>query len=69
MEFEQLISLIEEKSLDLQRKALSSVNQLLVIRNWPVGYYILEFEQKGRTGQGMGNAFLKPLTKRIKRKG
>ena len=27
--------------------AKSAVNQLLTIRNWVIGYYIVEFEQNG----------------------
>ena len=49
MKFTELIKVIENTSNQLQKRALNSVNQLLVIRNWLIGCYIVEYEQKGAT--------------------
>ena len=45
--FKQLIASIEETHLHLQASAANAVNQALTIRNWLIGYYIVEFEQEG----------------------
>jgi predicted nuclease of restriction endonuclease-like (RecB) superfamily len=68
MKFEQLIALIEETSQGLQRKALSSINRLLVIRNWLIGYYIVEFEQKGDDRARYGRRLLNTLAEALEKK-
>lgn len=45
--FQLLISQITDTHKHLQLQAANAVNQLLTIRNWLIGYYIVEFEQKG----------------------
>lgn len=46
-DFKHLISHIEEIHRQLQAKAANAVNQALTIRNWLIGYFIVEFEQNG----------------------
>ena len=45
--FEILVNSIQETHHSLQQNGLRSINKHLTIRNWLVGYYIVEFEQKG----------------------
>jgi len=47
MNFELLVNTIQQTHNQLQQSAIKSVNKQLTIRNWLVGCYIVEFEQKG----------------------
>ncbi len=47
MQYNDLIQSIETAHYTLQKRAISAVNQQLVIRNWLIGFYIVEFEQNG----------------------
>ena len=68
MQFEQLITIIEQTSRGLQKKALTSVNQLLVIRNWQVGFYLVQFEQKGEDRAKYGEKLLETIAEELKKK-
>ena len=43
--------------------AKGAVNQLLTIRNWALGYYIVEYEQNGKDRAGYGSNLLQRLEK------
>ena len=49
--------------------AKGAVNQLLTIRNWVIGYYIVEFEQNGQERAKYGENLLKDLATRLSIKG
>ena len=49
--------------------AKGAVNQLLTIRNWVIGYYIVEFEQNGQERAKYGEHLLKDLAARLNIKG
>lgn len=66
--FEKLTKIIEETQNILQKKALSVTNQLLVIRNWLVGFYIVEFEQHGKDKAEYGKKLFSSLSKSLKNK-
>jgi hypothetical protein len=53
----------------LQQSALRSVNKHLTIRNWLIGFYIIEFEQKGKDRADYGEKLLFELSKSINIKG
>lgn len=53
----------------LQAQAAHAVNLSLTARNWLIGCYIVEYEQNGEDRAQYGDALLKQLAKRIKRKG
>lgn len=59
MNFENLLIAIEETHVKLNRKAISQVNYYNTIRNWLIGYFIIEFEQYGEDRATYGNAVLK----------
>ena len=67
--FKELISTIENVHSQLQYKAASAVNQALTTRNWLIGYYIVEFEQKGEDRSIYGSKLLKDLAKKLSIKG
>jgi len=68
MRFKQLIALIEQTNQGLQKKAISSINQLLVIRNWLIGFYIVEFEQNGDDRAKYGQRLLKTIAEELEKK-
>ena len=58
LNFNLLISLIEQTHKQFQQQAIKAVNIALTIRNWLVGYYIVEFEQKGEDRAEYGSKLL-----------
>lgn len=50
-------------------RAKSAVNQLLTVRNWAIGYYIVEFEQNGSDRAKYGTNLLGKLADKIDVKG
>lgn len=49
--------------------AQSAVNQLMTLRNWAIGYYIVEYEQGGSDRAKYGSHLLKNLENQISEKG
>lgn len=68
MNFETLLVLITDTQQHLQRRALQSVNQLLTIRNWLIGFYIVEYEQHGADRAKYGDQLLQSLAKELKKR-
>ena len=69
MNFEILVNTIQRTHNTLQQSALKSVNKHLTIRNWLVGFYIFEFEQKGEDLANYGEKLLFELAKSVNIKG
>lgn len=69
MNFKILVNTIRETHSTLQQSALKSVNKHLTIRNWLVGFYIVEFEQKGEDRAKYGEKLLDQLAESINIKG
>ena len=69
MDFELLVNTIQQTHITLQQSALKSINKHLTIRNWLVGFYIVEFEQKGEDRAKYGERLLEELAKSINIKG
>ena len=61
MNYAALIKAISSASTQLQGRAAAAVNQALVIRNWMVGAYIIEFEQHGKDRAKYGDRLLETL--------
>lgn len=68
MNFIHLVSIIEQTSHSLRKQALTSVNQALVIRNWLIGYYLVEYEQKGEDRAQYGKKLLETIANELKKK-
>ena len=45
--FNLLLNSIKSIHQQLQDSAAKAVNKLLTLRNWLIGYYIVEYEQNG----------------------
>jgi predicted nuclease of restriction endonuclease-like (RecB) superfamily len=69
MKFEVLVNTIQQTHSTLQQSALKSVNKHLTIRNWLVGFYIVEFEQRGEDRAKYGEKLLAELANQINIKG
>ena len=59
--FNTLVSSIQQVHNQLQQSAVNAVNQMLTMRNWLIGYYIVEFEQNGKDRAEYGKSLLKSI--------
>jgi hypothetical protein len=66
MKFDNLVATIEQTHQHFQQQAVKAVNISLTVRNWLVGYYIVEFEQNGEERAAYGSNLLKKLAERCK---
>jgi len=62
----QLISTINDVHSELQASAANSVNKALTIRNWLIGYYIVEYEQNGEDRAEYGDKIVETLAQKLK---
>jgi predicted nuclease of restriction endonuclease-like (RecB) superfamily len=69
MNFEALVQILTEAHQSCQQQATQSVNAALVVRNWLFGYYIVEFEQKGKDHAQYGSRLLVKLSENLKTSG
>lgn len=66
MKLTQLVLAIESAHRTLRTRAAQSVNTALTIRNWMIGFYIVEFEQKGEDRAEYGDRLLETLTAKLR---
>ena len=69
MEFELLADSIKKINNKAGNAAKSAVNQLLTLRNWAIGYYIVEYEQDGSDRAEYGTRLLRNLENEISERG
>ena len=67
--FESLLGNVLQVHEITSTYAKGAVNQLLTVRNWMIGYYIVEFEQRGQNKAAYGTHLLEDLAERIDVKG
>ncbi|NDV65831.1 YhcG family protein [Bacteroides sp. 224] len=67
--FDQLIDNVYQTHSALQENVKRAINQNLTIRNWLVGYYIVEYEQYGEDRAKYGDKLIEAISKSIKGKG
>jgi len=67
--FDKLMNSIKEINARAGGMAKSVVNQLMTLRNWAIGYYIVEYEQGGSDRAEYGVQLLRNLEKEISQKG
>lgn len=65
-DFKQLITAIKQVHQWLQAQAAGAVNRALTLRNWLIGYYIVEFEQKGHERATYGLQLLEKIASTVK---
>ena len=69
LSFSQLAESIIRVNARTGNAAKGAVNQLMTIRNWIIGYYVVEFEQHGKERAKYGAHLLKTLEERIQTRG
>lgn len=69
MKLPDLSSAISQTHIALQSNAIKAINRNLTLRNWLIGFYIVEFEQKGEDRAQYGTNLLKTLEQKVKTRG
>ncbi len=69
MKFTQLVNSIQHTHDALQQQAVKAVNRSLTVRNWLIGFYIVEFEQKGEDRAAYGSKLREKIAGEIRIKG
>jgi len=64
--FNTLVSTIQQLHGQLQQSAVNAVNQMLTVRNWLIGYYIVEFEQNGKDRAKYGDRLIENIAAQLK---
>ena len=67
--FNDLSEFVIQTHQSAQYTAIKAVNQMATLRNWLIGCYIVEYEQKGSDRAKYGERLLKRLEERVNTKG
>ena len=67
--FDELSVSILQTHQSAQTTAIKAVNQMATLRNWLIGCYIVEYEQKGSDRAKYGDRLLKRLEEKVNTKG
>lgn len=67
--FLELTHVIQSTHDAAQTCAVKAINRMQTMRNWLIGYYIVEFEQHGKDRAEYGDYLLKRLEEKVNRKG
>lgn len=67
--FGDLVHVIGSTHDAAQTAAVKAINRMQTMRNWLIGYYIVEFEQHGKDRAEYGSHLLKRLEESVNRKG
>lgn len=65
MNFSNLVQSIQQTHNGLQQQATLAINRSLTIRNWLIGFYIVEFEQNGEDRAQYGVQLIEKLSKSL----
>lgn len=68
LNYSSLVRAIKATTTELQGRAAAAVNQALVLRNWLVGAYIVEYEQAGKDRAKYGTKLLESLAADLKKR-
>lgn len=69
LNFDSLVEKIQRTHCALQAQSAKAVNIGLTIRNWLIGFYIVEFEQNGEDRAKYGTSLIANIANNIKIKG
>lgn len=69
MKFLNLVEAVRQAHTAIQQEASKAINRSLTIRNWLIGFYIVEFEQKGVDKARYGINLMDELASKISIKG
>ena len=68
MNYPALVEAIAQAHASAQRHAAQTVNLTLTLRNWLIGYHIVEYEQRGRDRAEYGQSLLQKLTRDLRQR-
>ena len=66
MKFDSLVASIEQTHHHFQQQAVKAVNVSLTVRNWLIGFYIVEFELNGEDRASYGDKLFDVLSERLR---
>ena len=69
MDFKTLLGKLRQTHDLLQQRVVSAINQGLLLRNWLIGFYIVEFEQNGQDYAQYGERLLYRLSEELSKGG
>jgi hypothetical protein len=69
LSFDRLVAAIEQVHVEMAARASRAVNGSLTLRNWFIGCYIAEYEQRGADRARYGEGLLDHLAARLVRAG
>lgn len=64
-DFSKLVSVIEKTHIHFVSQTQKQVNVALTLRNWLIGYYIVEYEQNGRDKAEYGLGLIKNIATQL----
>ena len=67
--FDDLSAFVLQTHQTTQAGAVRAINQMATLRNWLIGYYIVEYEQEGSDRAKYGDRLLKRLEESVNTKG
>ncbi|MEO8150779.1 MAG: PDDEXK nuclease domain-containing protein [Bacteroidia bacterium] len=65
MKFDLLVNTIQQTHEGFQMQAAKAINLSLTLRNWLIGFYIVEFEQQGEDRAKYGEFLLQNLAEKL----
>ena len=65
LSFERLVGAIGQAHADLAAQAARAVNASITLRNWVIGFHIVEFEQQGTDRAQYGDQLIERLSARL----
>lgn len=68
MNYPELIEIISQVHTQAQAGTASAVNRFLVLRNWLIGAYLIEYEQEGKDRADYGDTLLARVVGDLKKK-
>ena len=66
---DQLVDAIQKTNQFFLDQTQRQVNTALTLRNWVIGYYIVEYKQKGEDRAEYGEKLIRNLSERLKKTG
>ena len=69
MQFTELITTLEGLHQHLSQQATRQADQLMILRNWLIGFYLVEFEQHGEDRAAYGKNAIPRIAKAMKQQG
>ncbi|AUD06480.1 PDDEXK nuclease domain-containing protein [Spirosoma pollinicola] len=69
MKFSELITTLEDLQQQLNRQAVRQADQLMALRNWLIGFYIVEYEQLGDDRATYGQNPIPRIAQAMKQQG